>query len=93
MAKRTAPSSRASGTTREGAPRARRRVDVREWLGGIRLSGFMIIMLGLVILAAFVLVPTVGTYLDQRAQIAALERSVQATAELVEAVDAERDRW
>ncbi len=93
MAKRTAPSSRASGTTREGAPRARRRVDVREWLGGIRLSGFMIIMLGLVILAAFVLVPTVGTYLDQRAQIAALERSVQATAEQVEALEAERDRW
>ena len=93
MAKRTAPSSRASGTIREGAPRARRRVDVREWLGGIRLSGFMIIMLGLVILAAFVLVPTVGTYLDQRAQIAALERSVQATAEQVEALEAERDRW
>ncbi|WP_347344786.1 septum formation initiator family protein [Microbacterium sp.] len=66
---------------------------MREWLGGIRLSGFMIIMLGLVILAAFVLVPTVGTYLDQRAQIAALERSVQATAEQVEALEAERDRW
>ncbi|HYJ50074.1 MAG TPA: hypothetical protein VEX12_09165, partial [Microbacterium sp.] len=44
----------------------RRPVDVRGWLGGIRLSGFMVIMLGLVVLAAFVLVPTIGTYVDQR---------------------------
>jgi cell division protein FtsB len=66
---------------------------VRGWLGGIRLSGFMVIMLGLVVLAAFVLVPTVGTYLDQRRQIAALERSVQLTREQIEELESERERW
>src|SRR3546814_9537238 len=62
----TVPPSRTSAAQPE-------RVDVRGWLGGIRLSGFMVIMLGLVVLAAFVLVPTVGTYVDQRQQIAALQ--------------------
>ena len=74
------------------APRARR-VDVREWLGGIRLSGFMVIMLGLVVLAAFVLVPTVGTYVNQRQQITALEQSIRLTEAQVVELEAERDRW
>lgn len=66
---------------------------MRGWLGGIRLSGFMVIMLGLVVLAAFVLVPTVGTYLDQRQQIAALEQSVELTREQIEELESERERW
>ncbi|NYF17402.1 cell division protein FtsB [Microbacterium sp. AK009] len=68
-------------------------MDVRGWLGGIRLSGFMVIMLGLVVLAAFVLVPTVGTYLDQRQQIAALQQSVDLTQEQIEELESERERW
>ena len=90
MAKTTAPSSR-SRARNERAPR--RRLDVREWLGGIRLSGFMVIMLGLVVLAAFVLVPTIGTYLGQRQQIAALERAVEVSRDDVAALEAERERW
>lgn len=74
-------------------PSRRRRVDVREWMGGIRLSGFSAIMLGLVVLAAFVLVPTVGTYLDQRQQIAALQQSVAVTEDRVAELQAERERW
>jgi cell division protein FtsB len=66
---------------------------VREWLGGIRLSGFMVIMLGLVVLAAFVLVPTIGTYVDQRQQIAALEAAVQLSREQVEELESQRERW
>ncbi|HET6299850.1 septum formation initiator family protein [Microbacterium sp.] len=87
--KTTAPPSRPTGTRR--APR--KPVDVRGWLGGIRFSGFMAIMLGLVVLAAFVLVPTVGTYVDQRQQIAALQQAVQATEEEVAALEAQRDRF
>ena len=68
-------------------------MDVREWLGGIRLSGFMVIMLGLVVLAAFVLVPTIGTYVDQRQQIAALEAAVQLSREQVEELESRRERW
>jgi cell division protein FtsB len=87
VARRTAPPS--------PAPRraARRPVDVRDWLGGIRLSGFMVIMLGLVVLAAFVLVPTIGTYLDQRQQITALQAAVSLSREQVADLKAQRERW
>ncbi|MCR2812179.1 septum formation initiator family protein [Microbacterium sp. zg.Y1090] len=81
MARLTAPSSRS------------REVDVRQWLGGIRLSGFMLIMLGLVVLAAFVLVPTFGMYLEQRQQIAGLERAVTLGEQEVAELEASRDRW
>ncbi|WP_203581301.1 FtsB family cell division protein [Microbacterium hibisci] len=68
-------------------------MDVRAWLGGIRLSGFMVIMMGLVVLAAFVLVPTIGTYVDQRQQIAALEEAVQLSREEVAELESQRERW
>jgi cell division protein FtsB len=53
----------------------------------------MVIMLGLVVLAAFVLVPTLGTYLDQQQRIAALEEAVEVSAQDVAALERERDRW
>jgi cell division protein FtsB len=53
----------------------------------------MIIMLGLVVLAAFTLVPTIGTYVDQRQQIAALAASVQVSQEEVADLEAQRSRW
>ncbi|RLK48997.1 FtsB family cell division protein [Microbacterium telephonicum] len=90
----TGPSSRsragAAGRTR--APRTGR-VDVRDWVGGLRFTAFTGIMLGLVVLAAFVLVPTFGTYLGQRQQIAALENSVQVTTDEVAQLEQQRDRW
>ena len=70
-----------------------RRVDVREWAGGIRLSGFAVIMLSLVVLGTWVLVPTIGTYLGQKQKIAALENSVQVTEEQIAELERERDRW
>lgn len=82
MSDTTAPPSRARG-----------RVDVREWAGGIRFSAFTAIMLGLVVLAVFVLVPTVGTYLSQRQQIAALEESVQLTTDEVADLEQQKERW
>ncbi|WP_235007987.1 FtsB family cell division protein [Microbacterium timonense] len=94
MAKTTAPPSR---TRRRGAGRrpaaAQRAVDVRGWLGGIRLSGFMVIMMGLVVLAAFVLVPTIGMYVDQRQQIAALRAAVQLSRDQVADLESQRERW
>jgi cell division protein FtsB len=88
VAKTTAPPSRAPRRRPE-----RRPIDVRQWLGGIRLSGFMVIMLGLVVLAAFVLVPTIGMYVDQRQQIAALEAAVEVSREEVADLEAQRERW
>ncbi len=90
----SAPSHRSRKARRfREAPQAARSVDVRDWVGGVRLSAFTGIMLGLVVLGAFVLVPTVGTYLDQRQQIAALEHAVQVGKDEVAELEAERERW
>lgn len=72
---------------------ASRDVDVREWLGRVRISGFVVIMLGLVVLGTFVLVPTVGTYMDQRQQIQALRSAVQLSQSEVSDLQTQRDRW
>lgn len=94
MAKTTAPPSRAGvAPPRRRMGTARRSVDVRAWLGGIRLSGFMVIMMGLVVLATFVLVPTIGTYVDQRQQIAALEEAVRLGRDEVAELETQRERW
>lgn len=76
-------------TRRDGAPR----VDVREWASGIRLSAFSVIMLSLVVLGAWVLVPTLGTYIDQRQKIAALEASVQVSEDRIAELETQRERW
>lgn len=79
---------------RPSAPPAKRsRVDVREWLGGIRLSGFTVVMLGLVVLAAFVLVPSMGTLVEQQQRISALEHSVEVTSSQIKELERERERW
>ena len=86
---KAAPSPRAS----RSAPSTPRRVDVREWLGKVRVSGFVVIMLGLVVLGTFVLVPTVGTYMDQRQQIQALENAVAVSRDDVAELESQRERW
>lgn len=87
-------STKPAGSTRpprDAAPA--RRVDVREWLGKVRISGFVVIMLGLVVLGTFVLVPTVGTYMDQRQQIQALENAVALSQSEVADLQSQRERW
>lgn len=66
---------------------------MREWAAGIRLSAFSVIMLSLVVLGAWVLVPTLGTFIDQRQKIAALEASVQVSEEQIADLENERERW
>lgn len=85
MARTTAPPSRSRAPERQ--------VDVRGWLGGIRFSGFTVIMLGLVVLGVFVLVPTIGTYVDQQQQIAALQQSVRLTQDEVASLQAQSERF
>ncbi|MDQ1083730.1 septum formation initiator family protein [Microbacterium sp. SORGH_AS_0344] len=95
---RTPPKTPRRGSSTPSARTARRavqqrRVDVQDWLGRVRVSGFVVIMLGLVVLGAFVLVPTVGTYMDQRQQIQALQSAVQISRSEVEDLQMQRDRW
>lgn len=66
---------------------------MRDWVGGIRFSAFTGIMLGLVILGALVLVPSISTLVQQRQAIAAAQESVRVTTEQVAALEAERARW
>ena len=97
MARRPAPPSSSAQpvaqVSRKRAGRSARAVDVREWASGIRLSGFAAIMLSLVVLGTWVLVPSIGTYLEQRQKIAALEQSVQLTKEQIADLERERTRW
>lgn len=86
MARPTPPPS---GVSRRHSPH----VDVARWLGGIRVSGFAAIMLGLVVLGVFVLVPTIGTYAQQQQELASLRSSVAVTKEQVAALERERERW
>lgn len=97
LAKATAETKVASETART-APKRRRNapvqpIGVREWLGGVRLSAFMFVMLGLVVLAVFTLLPTIGTYVEQRQRIATLEESVAVAQEKVDDLKAEKERW
>lgn len=66
---------------------------MREWASGIRLSAFSVIMLSLVVLGAWVLVPTLGTFIDQRQKISALEQSIQVSEDQIAALEKERERW
>ncbi|MBT8797240.1 FtsB family cell division protein [Microbacterium flavum] len=87
----TAPPSRVSAPP--ASVHSARRVDVREWAGGLRFSAFTGIMLGLVVLAVFVLAPAVSTYVSQRQQIAALQQSVTLTSDEVAALTQQKERW
>ena len=63
VSKRPTSARGSSARTPRGARAAtggERTVDVRDWLGGVRLSAFMFIMLGLVILAVLVLLRDQG---------------------------------
>jgi len=99
MARRPAPPSpsprapAAAKTSGRPSTAPARGVDVREWASGIRLSAFSVIMLSLVVLGAWVLVPTLGTFIDQRQKIAALEASIQVSQDQIDALQRERERW
>ncbi|WP_275044584.1 FtsB family cell division protein, partial [Microbacterium testaceum] len=92
-ARTKAPAAKPQAASPKRPVAAQRRVDVRGWLGGIRVSGFVVIMLGLVVLGTFVLVPTVGTYMDQRQQIQALKSAVALSQSQVADLQAQRERW
>ena len=64
-----------------------------HWLRTIRLSGFSLLMLGLVILAVIVLAPNLKVLIEQRQQIAALQAAVDASSESVDELQDDVARW
>jgi len=64
-----------------------------HWLRTIRLSGFTLLMLALLILAVIVLAPNLRILIEQRQQIAALQSAVDETEGSVDGLKADVDRW
>ncbi|MBK4347233.1 FtsB family cell division protein [Lacisediminihabitans changchengi] len=64
-----------------------------QWLRSIRLSGFTIIALGLIVLAVVVLAPSLRIYIEQRQQIAALQAAVQDAKNSVGELKQQNARW
>jgi len=63
------------------------------WLRSIRLSGFSILSLVIIVLFLVVLAPGLRTLLEQRQEIAELELAVEQQRENVENLQEERARW
>lgn len=87
---------------RHGRGRARPvRVPVRlpaeshanQWLRSLRLSGFSLLVLTLIVLFFLVLAPGLRIYLEQRQQIADLQATVAAQEANVVRLKSERARW
>ncbi|NQX11242.1 septum formation initiator family protein [Microbacteriaceae bacterium VKM Ac-2855] len=63
------------------------------WMAGVRGSGFTLLIMGIMILAVIVLAPSVKTFVEQRAQIAELQQSVDDAKADAQSLDDEAARW
>jgi cell division protein FtsB len=73
--------------------RAQAETERGNWLRGIRFSGFTVLMLAVIVLGVVVLAPNLKAYIEQRQQIAALQQTVDDSADKIEQLTAERQRW
>jgi cell division protein FtsB len=67
--------------------------STESWLRSIRLSGFSILVLVLVVLSIVVLAPGLRVLVEQRQQIAALEAAVREQRHTVDDLAEQRARW
>ncbi len=81
------------GKTERVAVRLPEESAPEHWLRTIRLSGFSLLMLGLVILAVIVLAPNLRVLIEQRQQIAALQAAVDTTGASVDNLKDDVARW
>lgn len=63
------------------------------WMAGLRGSGFTLVVMAIMILAVFVLAPGIKNFVEQRAAIAELQRTVDAAKTQSQNLDEERTRW
>jgi cell division protein FtsB len=64
-----------------------------HWLRNIRVSGFAVMMLGLLVLAIIVLAPNLKIFIEQRQQIAALQAQVVQDQAEVDDLNEQIARW
>jgi cell division protein FtsB len=66
---------------------------VARWLRSIRLSGFAIIALGLIVGCVVVLAPSLRVYIEQRQQISQLEAQVADAKKSLGTLKSQKARW
>lgn len=71
----------------------RRSPSAGGWARGIRFSWFTFVMLGIVVIAVFVLSPTVRMYLAQRSQVSQLQRANNAQQAQIDSLDRLASSW
>ncbi|WP_245861558.1 FtsB family cell division protein [Compostimonas suwonensis] len=64
-----------------------------SWLRGIRLSGFSLLVMGMLVLAIVILAPGLRVYVEQRQEISQLNDAVAAQKADVAQLQAQRERW
>jgi cell division protein FtsB len=64
-----------------------------RWLSNIRVSGFTVLMLALIVLGVVVLAPSLKLLIQQRSQIASLEKSVKQQQHDVSSLKSQVARW
>jgi cell division protein FtsB len=81
------------GTTERVAVRLPEESAPDHWLRTIRLSGFTLLMLGLLVLAVVVLAPNLRIFIEQRQQIAQLQQAVADADQSVQELTGNVARW
>ncbi len=91
---RTGVPGGAAPAGRGGAPGTPHEPSAPElWLRNIRMSGFTIVILGLVVLTVAVLAPSLRILIEQRQQIAALQTGLHSEQGTVDALTKNVARW
>ena len=67
--------------------------DLGAWFTSLRFSGFTLLIVGLVVIGALVISPSLTTFVQQQREIAELRESVRIHREAVTEIDAERAKW
>ncbi|MWV49323.1 septum formation initiator family protein [Rathayibacter sp. VKM Ac-2803] len=87
------PSSSRPASARGPRPRQPPAAPSSAWLAGVRGSGFTLLVMGIMIMAVVVLAPSIKNFVEQRAEISELQRSVDAAKTQSQNLDEERSRW
>lgn len=85
--------TRSDGPATASVAPVREESAIEGWLRNLKLSGFTVFMLGLIVVAVIVLAPNLRILLEQRAQIAQLEQQVKDADEAVVELTDEVARW
>src|SRR5215216_3649519 len=64
-----------------------------QWMRSMRLSGFSVVMLTLLVIAVIALAPSIRTFVEQQNQLAALRQAVEDRRNAVDELNGEIARW